>query len=68
MESHKKSKNKKKKNNQKAATDQDSLQKVEPEAEEIDDPEGPLLQCNQCHYMTRQKRSLVNHIGIKHHR
>lgn len=68
LEFHKKAKNKNKRNNQKEATDQDSSQKVDPEAEGIDEPEEPLLQCSQCHYMARKKRSLINHIGVKHNR
>ncbi|KAH1016228.1 hypothetical protein HUJ04_007486 [Dendroctonus ponderosae] len=33
-----------------------------------DEEELPLFKCTKCHYATRQKRSLANHIGLKHNR
>ncbi|XP_066139690.1 zinc finger protein 37-like [Euwallacea fornicatus] len=37
--------------------------------QEAQNPEDmPLLKCDKCHYMTHYRRSLVNHIGLKHNR
>lgn len=36
--------------------------------DEDDEEELPLFKCSKCNYATRQKRSLANHIGLKHNR
>ncbi|KAL1494386.1 hypothetical protein ABEB36_009992 [Hypothenemus hampei] len=44
--------------------------KTEPDIEpQVVDPDKlPLLKCPKCQYVTRHKRSLSNHIGLKHNR